>query len=543
MSVFNQLAFASKLSITFLPGLLLSLMALLFVMLTPHPLPPQQDVSVIAPQIVIQKSFSEAKPIELTALIEWKKQADASFLAPLALEAELDSGWAFVWRPLQLQQQTLISLAHWSLESPTSETEVWQARIDGAHKALVAGLVLAQTDTALWSEEVARLLPLWQEALSSYQHQWQTLTQQRAALSNEVISEPSKDVVQAVLPDDMTAAPFNLSLLASLLLGLAVLWWLLSASLWWLYFQQVWKPGVSQSGLAVGQGDEMQWLVLAWRGRQQELQQLVQSLKHWDDYQKKLSDQMSVLQSAKIKTQQWLLEQSQAQQTLSSSLSRMQQSAGEMTQFLERGGSQVSGSLAQAQQGQQTVSQMRQTMMTFTIELTAIQKAITRLVADSQAVGQVLKAIQGISEQIAMLSLNAAIEAARAGEYGRGFAVVADEVRKLANKTQESTDEIKKIVENIQSATVDVDAALTRSRTTNAQGLASTQASLDWLVPLTNGLQQAANDIQTGQRQLDQLQSQAQQSAQQTNQWSNQEASVLLQRVDGLKTLVQQKPI
>ncbi len=96
-------------------------------------------------------------------------------------------------------------------------------------------------------------------------------------------------------------------------------------------------------------------------------------------------------------------------------------------------------------------------------DMSTAMAEVQGLSQNSEKIGSVLEVIRSIAEQTNLLALNAAIEAARAGEAGRGFAVVADEVRNLAQRTQESVEETRQVIEALQDGTREVVGAMDNS--------------------------------------------------------------------------------
>jgi methyl-accepting chemotaxis protein len=109
--------------------------------------------------------------------------------------------------------------------------------------------------------------------------------------------------------------------------------------------------------------------------------------------------------------------------------------------------------LGSAEDGMQAVAETADGIEEIRATTQASSDRILALGERSQEIGRVLIIIDDIAEQTKILALNAAIEAARAGEAGKGFAVVAEEIRKLADSVTESTQEIGRVVREIQAST------------------------------------------------------------------------------------------
>ncbi len=160
-----------------------------------------------------------------------------------------------------------------------------------------------------------------------------------------------------------------------------------------------------------------------------------------------------LLSSSDSNSEQMRLQASETQQ-MATAINQMATTVKEVASYANQAANATQNADQEVENGKRVVEGTAQAMDQLARKLESATDSVGQVSSDSRAIENVVAVINSIAERTNLLALNAAIEAARAGEAGRGFAVVADEVRSLANRTQESTQEIRDMVGQLQTGAV-----------------------------------------------------------------------------------------
>jgi methyl-accepting chemotaxis protein len=203
---------------------------------------------------------------------------------------------------------------------------------------------------------------------------------------------------------------------------------------------------------------------------------------------------------------------SSASQTLAQSATEQAASVEETSATLEEMASMSRKTSEMTMGAEEMMSQNIEKSAQSLKAIVALTRNMTKIEADSDQMGQIIKTIDEIAFQTNLLALNAAVEAARAGEAGAGFAVVAEEVRNLAirateaaKSTQEMLDTtVKRVSESarsIKAINTDFEGIIETATVMGEKTAAITHASRE----LTTGIEQinkAATEIDTTTQQM-----------------------------------------
>ena len=145
-------------------------------------------------------------------------------------------------------------------------------------------------------------------------------------------------------------------------------------------------------------------------------------------------------------------EQAAATREVSATSSQISATSHDLLRTMSGVSEAVVDAAGQAASGQSELSEMETAMRELVKATGSISSRLGVISDRASKISTVVTTINKISDQTALLSLNAAIEAEKAGELGKGFSVVAREISRLADQTAVATQDIDAVVKEMQSA-------------------------------------------------------------------------------------------
>lgn len=216
---------------------------------------------------------------------------------------------------------------------------------------------------------------------------------------------------------------------------------------------------------------------------------LRRTMREFSDSSKQLSDSSERLSAITVETDRCMRTQQGDIEQVATAMNEMTATAQEVARNAEQAAGSTREAEVEARNGALIATEALGGIDALVTKVEEVARGLEELRADSDNIGVVLEVIRGIAEQTNLLALNAAIEAARAGEQGRGFAVVADEVRTLASRTQQSTEEIHKMIARLQSKTGTAVKAMEETRMRAQSGMDQVEKAAESLAEISGTVQ------------------------------------------------------
>lgn len=212
---------------------------------------------------------------------------------------------------------------------------------------------------------------------------------------------------------------------------------------------------------ATARSDEVGRIALAMSNMQTNLSKLIMTTEH---HAHKLLEISDILQENANNTQikaSDIAEKSESAVSGTRQQTELTQTNMQMTEEIAKAMEDIAGNISEitatsqetaeeADAGSDKLDTVVDQMAKIEENVNNIYGKIQELAKMSDSIESVVQLIADIASQTNLLALNASIEAARAGEQGKGFAVVAGEVGSLADQSGKATEDIIKIISQIQ---------------------------------------------------------------------------------------------